>query len=303
MNANKKNIKIFTFVILTLFLSSCGTKNMKNEKMLITASIIPQKFFIEQISDTLFDVNVMVPPGASPASYEPTPKQMMDLSNSNIYFRIGHIPFEKAWMKKISSVNKNLKIIDTSEGMTLIYEEENCCSNDEYAKKNSHTSHHSHSGYNPHIWLSPDLVKQQSEIIYKTLCEFYPEYELQMQNNFKKFIAKIDSVNENIRKRLEKVKTKKFIVFHPVWTYFANDYGLEQQAIEQNGKEASAKQMAAVISFAKKNKITHLLVQKEFDTNQAETIAEEINGKVVIMNPLGYNWFETMELITAFFEE
>lgn len=266
-------------------------------------SLVPQKFFVEQISDTLFDINIMVPPGASPATYEPTPKQIMDLSNSQVYFRIGHIPFEKAWIKKISSVNKNLKIIDTSDGMNLIYEEESCCDNNNNQKTTSGNSYHSHSGYNPHTWLSPDLVKKQSEIICKTLCEFYPKYEMQMQLNFKKFIAKIDSVDKSIRRRLKNVRTKKFIVFHPVWTYFADTYGLEQQAIEQNGKEASAKRMAEVVSFAKKNSITRLLVQKEFDTNQAETIAEEINGKVVIMNPLDYNWFRTMELITHFFEE
>lgn len=296
------NVKTAIFVVLVLFLSSCTMKNIKTGKRTITVSIVPQKFFVEQIGDTLFKVNIMVPPGASPASYEPTPKQMIDLSNSEIYFKIGHIPFEKAWMGKISSVNKNLKIIDSSEGMNLIDEEDSCCADNEQHAGVSAT-HHSHSGYNPHTWLSPHLVKQQSKIIYKTLCEFYPEYKEQMQHNFQKFIAQIDSVDENIRLRLKKVTTKKFIVFHPVWTYFARDYGLEQKSIEQNGKEASAKRMAEVISFAKQNKITHLLVQKEFDTNQAATIAKEINGKVVIMNPLDYNWFNTMESISVFFEE
>lgn len=283
-----RKIGFITLILVSFF--ACNNKNIHTNKPTITVSIVPQQFFVHQIADTLFDVNVIVPTGSSPATYEPTPKQMMSLSKSDIYFRIGHIGFEKAWIDKIKSVNKKLKIIDTSEGIKLIFDD-----------NHSHNHNDNHKGANPHIWLSPPLVKQQAKTIANKIIKYYPQYLPLIQANLKVFLHKIDSVDKKINDNLENIEERSFIVFHPVWSYFAQRYKLHQVAIENNGKEASIKRMIEIVDFAKNNNIKNILVQKEFDTNQAQSIANEIKGNVLIMNPLGYNWFATMSQINSFF--
>jgi len=291
---NLKMNKMKHILILALFaitISGCKT-SQRNTKPTVTVSIIPQKFFIDQIAGEWLTVNVMIPPGASHAVYEPTPQQMLLLSNSQAYFKIGNISFEKAWMKKISSVNKKMKVYDTSTGIELTHEEHSCDHDGE---------EHHHGAYNPHIWLSPRLVKIQAVNIYNSLAELFPQHSIEMKSNLESFISKCDSVENRLIKNLEPQKGKSFIVYHPVWTYLAQDLGMHQVAIEHNGKEATAKQLATVVSIAKENDIRMIFIQKEFSSAQAETIAKEIGGNVVVMNPLAYEWFNTMsEFESAF---
>ncbi len=278
-------------ILFALLLSLAGCVNPKatNNKPTVTVSIVPQKFFVEKIAGDRFNINIMIPPGGSPATYEPTPQQMMQLSASEAYFRIGHISFEKAWMPKIASVNKQMKIYDTSEGLSLIAEEAFG-----EVHTDSHGHAHSHDGYNPHIWLSPDLVKKQAENIYKALAELYPEYKDSMALNLQKFAAQCDSVHHVLDKQLKNAGGTSFIVYHPVWSYLARDYQLVQVAIEHNGKEATADKLKRVIDYANEHNIRIVFVQKEFSDAQAKTIAKEIHGDVALMNPLDEDWFNTM---------
>lgn len=282
--------KITFILLIALSLSGCNTTSVKETKPTITVSVIPQKFFVNQIAGQWLSVNVMIPPGSSPATYEPTPMQMKDLSNSQAYFRIGHITFEKSWMSKLTSINPKMKIIDTSEGMDLIAEE---AFGDEHIDTNGHS--HSHTGYNPHIWLSPILVKQQANTIFQTLKELYPEHEQSMKINLEKFSLQCDSVKNILDEQLKNAGSTGYIVYHPVWSYMARDYNLNQVAIEHNGKEPTADKLKKIIDFANENNIRVVFVQREFSDVQAKTIASEIKGEVATMNPLDYNWFGTMK--------
>lgn len=279
-------------IIFILVIYSCSTTSKKQTKPTVTVSIIPQQFFVNQIAGNFLTVNVMVPPGGSPATYEPTPQQMMNLAASDAYFKIGHIGFEKAWMPKLESVNPNMKIFDTSEGLNLIKE----------THGHKHGDHY-HYGINPHIWTSPNLVKKQAASIFKALLQLYPEQADLMQINLNDFLKKIDTISLELDKTLSEFKGANFIVYHPVWTYLAKDYQLNEIAIEKNGKEATPGQLKEVIDFAKSNNIKVIFIQKEFSDTQAKTIAKEIQGKVVHLNPLAYNWFDIMnEFLYAFKE-
>lgn len=283
---------LYLFILLGLVVLSCSGPN-KVSKPTVTVTVVPQKFFINQIAGNWLAVNVMVPPGSNPATYEPTPLQMRDLSNSQLYFSIGHLGFEKAWLGKFASINSDLKIVDTSNDMDLIEEESFEVSHEE---NHDHDHHHSHvhEGYNPHTWLSPQLVKQQAEIICNELSLKFPEQAASMQNNLKAFVAKVDSTSNVLKTQLASNTGAPFIVYHPVWTYLAHEYQLQQVSIEFNGKEASPRKLKEIIDFAKANDIHTIFVQKEFSTSQAQSIANEINGDVVQLNPLAYNWFEVM---------
>ncbi len=284
-------LKQIVFLVLAVFMvTSCINNSNEETKPTVTVSIVPQKFFVDQIAGSWLNVNVMIPPGGSPATYEPTPLQMTNLSKSLVYFRIGHIIFEKAWMHKLTSIHPELKVVNTSEGIDLIAEE---AFGNEHIESSGHS--HRHEGYNPHIWLSPDLVKKQTQVICKTLCELYPEHAVEMNENLKRFFMQIDSVHSVLNENLKSAHGSSFIVYHPVWSYLAKDYGLKQIAIEHNGKEATADKMRQIIDFANENSIRIIFVQKEFSDDQAKSIANEINGSVAPLNPLDYNWFNIMK--------
>lgn len=276
---------IIFFVIISFH--SCQNR-IKNDKPYITVSILPQKYFVKRISGDNFDINVLIPPGASPAVYEPTLKQIKELSLSKLYFRIGYIPFEQTWMSKIIDSNKHMRIINTAEGVNLI-------------KADHH--HHSGKGIDPHIWLSPKAVKIQAQNILNALVEMDPDKKLFFQKNYDLFIKKINELDYKIDESLKNIAQRKFVVFHPTWTYFARDYNLEQIPIEIEGKSPSPNDIKTVIDTAKREKIKIIFIQKQFDTDSAEVIADEINGKVIALDPLAENWLENMEKIAVIFKE
>jgi len=276
----------------------CNPKSKKEDiKPIVTVSIVPQQFFVEQIAGDFLHVNVMVPPGGSPATYEPTPLQMKNLTQSKLYFRIGHVGFEKAWIDKLKSVSPNTKFVDTSKGLLLIEEQE-------WGEEHNHhhENDHCHEGFNPHIWLSPKMVKIQAKTMFDALVELYPHKQQEMKMNLDVFLNKCDSLNVKLAEQLNEAAGTSFIVYHPVWNYLARDFGLFQVALEHNGKEATADKLKEVIDFAHENNIRIIFAQKEFSDAQARTIANEIDGKVVLLNPLDYNWFSIMNEFGAVFQ-
>jgi len=275
-------------VFLGLFLG-CST-HTNNKKPTVTVSILPQQYFVEKIAGDYFAINVMIPPGASPVTYEPTPKQMQELNASAVYFRIGHIEFEKSWMKRIKNIHPELEVVDLSENAHLIEPE-----------RKDHESHlhniHHHHGIDPHIWVSPKEVKKQAELIYQYFIQNYPHQDTLFTANYQQFLQEIDRLDQYATQRLEPFKGEKFLIFHPALSYLARDYGLEQVSIEIDGKEPTPANMQEVIRIARSENINIIFVQKQFSKHNAEVIADEINGTVVQINPLDYQWEKSMRFI------
>lgn len=286
---------VIMFTLLSLFFVNCGSPGpeISSEKIQITVSILPQKYFFERIAgDSVnidFDIHVMIPPGHSPATYAPTPQQMKVLSHSKLYFRIGHIPFENAWMKKISSNNPHMKIIDTSVGVNFIETGED--------KDDGQPDYHHHVGIDPHIWLSPRAVKIQAKHILDAVTEIDSENQEFYKENYRLFLLDIDRLDREIKALLEKCRVRKFMVFHPAWSYFAREYGLEQLPIEVEGKAPNPANLKKVIDIARQDNIRIIFVQQQFDTNSARAVAAEIGGQVVKIDPLALDWLANMRRI------
>lgn len=274
-------------LLLVLGLISCTnqTPNQKSNKQTITVSVLPQKYFVEKILGDKFNINVMIPPGASPVTYEPSPRQMKELSSSTTYFRIGHIEFEKAWMSRLQDLNPEMDIIDLSVNAELIESEHN-----------HETGHHQH-GVDPHIWTSPKEVKKLTELIYQYFVKQYPESKPEFDINYKAFNNEIDSLNSYLESQLQAYQGRKFLIFHPALSYIARDYGLQQITIEIDGKEPTPANIQKIIEVAKKEDIKVVFVQNQFSTHNAEVIANEIKGRVVQIDPLAYNWNESIKMI------
>jgi zinc transport system substrate-binding protein len=304
-----------------LLLLSLNTLVFATDKPTVFVSILPQKYFVQQISMDHIHVEVMVQPGASPATYEPKPSQMRQLASSSAYFAIG-VAFEQAWLKKIAGVNPEMQIVHTDEGITKLTMVEHHHDQEHHADQhhsvkedkeheeehadvhhNEETGHNIlHGGVDPHIWLSPALVKKQVTTIADTLSKIVPEKKSLFQENLKNFVRKIDALDTDLRNIFKERKGMRFMVFHPSWGYFAKDYGLEQIAIENEGKEPKLAQLRKLIEHAQENDINVIFVQPQFSTRSATVVAREINGEVIPADPLAENWLSNMRIVADKFK-
>jgi zinc transport system substrate-binding protein len=255
------------------------------KKIKAIVSILPQEYFVKRVGGDYVEVQVLVPPGQSPETFEPTPRQMAALSVADIYFRIG-LPFENQLVGKIAAANPRLKIVDTRDGITL------------HAEDIQH-GHGSASDMDPHIWLDPKLVEIQAANIARGLSEIDSTHRDVFERNLKEFQADLRRVDSLIAEVLAPLKGRTFYVFHPAYGYFGAAYGLKQKAVEVGGKEPGAKQLAELIDQAKKENVRIIFVQPQFSKASAETVAKAIGGAVVPLDPLAGNYLENLEKMAA----
>ena len=246
-------------------------------KPTVFVSILPQAYFIERIAGSDFDIEIMVGPGQSPETYEPTPKQMAKLSEASIYFRIG-VPFEVQLISKIDKILPGLNIANSAEGISFRPIE-----NHEHHNRNHDTAEE----LDPHIWLDPSLAEIISKNMLDGLISINPAQADKYRGNYDSLIADLDAVDAEIKKILAHLKGRSFYVFHPAFGYFGSAYGLKQVAVEIGGKEPGARQMAALIERANEEGVRIIFVQPQFSRKSAETLADAIGGAVVSIDPLG----------------
>lgn len=250
------------------------------EPIKVFVSILPQSYFVKRVGGLHVEVEVLVGPGKSPATYEPTPKQMAKLAESSLYFRIG-VPFEKGFIKKISEAFQHLKIIDMRKNVELLYF-------DRYSPMKRP---------DPHIWLDPKRVKTQAYTIYEALCHIDPEHQTFFKKNLHAFHEELDILDRKIERALAPIKGQEFYVFHPAFGYFADSYGLSQVAVEIEGKTPGPKQLAKLIEKAKEDNIGVIFVQPQYTNKEAESIATAIGGTLVPLDPLPRDYLEGIEEI------
>lgn len=278
--------KIFLSLVLTVLLAGCTT-NTSNQKML-TVSIDPQKFFLEAIVGDKYTVNSLIPAGANPESYDPTPSQMISLGKSSIYFKVGYLSFENVWVKNVQENTPQMQIVDCSVGIEALE-----CSGHGHDDHHHH-SHGGHEGEDPHIWSSPSTAKIMVNNMYNAIIAADTDNKDYYAGNYTQLINKIDSVDTVIRHYLEKSDKRSFIIYHPALSYLALEYGLNQYSIEQEGKSPSPAQLKQLIDLAKEQDVKVVFIQAEYDKKNAEVIAREIGAKLVSINLLSYNWADEM---------
>ena len=272
-----RNSIIIACLTLCILLPACLDNNLVSSSPIITVSILPQKFIVEQICGDKFIVKVLLPPGANHETYEPTPRDMANLEGAKLYFSIGYLDFEQNWLPRFASAQPALKVVNTSIGIRLIEGH-----HDDQQMKGR--------GVDPHTWLSPAGVKIQAQHIANALIEADSAHSAFYSHNLERFNHLADSVDSLIRKKLVSCPGKSFLIFHPALAYFAREYGLEQISIEYEGKEPSAARIRELIDIAVKKNIKTILVSREFDTRNAEAIASEINARVIAFDPMAAYW-------------
>ncbi|HHW11812.1 MAG TPA: zinc ABC transporter solute-binding protein [Firmicutes bacterium] len=273
------------------------------ERINVFVSILPQKFFVERIGGERVTVSVMVGPGQNPATYEPLPQQMKALTEAHIYFRIG-VPFETAWLDRLSALNPELIMVDTREGIALRQMEHHSCHAPAVETAEPDAAAHHRAGLpDPHIWLDPLLVKIQAETVYRALAAFDPEHQGYFKANLDRFHAELEQLHAELQAIFDGLEKKTLMVYHPAWGYLTDRYGLKQVPLEVEGKEPGPRELAQLIDYAKTQGIRVVFIQRQFNSTAAEAVARAVNGQVVSIDPLAEDYLTNMRRIAQAIKE
>ena len=260
-------------VVTTALVVVCVDPGQRDRRgrVAVVVSILPQAQIVEKVGGERVDVTVMIPPGKSPATYEPSPVQIQRLSNAAIYFKVGHplFPFERVHFKKILRGAGKLRIVDGARGVDLL-------------------------PHNAHLWLSPKIVAVQVRKVRDALIQVDPAGKDLYKKNARAFLQDIAAVEHEIVHRFQHVRRRTFFVYHPAWSYFARDFGLKQRALESHFKAPGPKDLERFIQEAKRSGATTLFVQAQFDRRQAKVVARSIGGRVVALDPLARDWLNNL---------
>jgi zinc transport system substrate-binding protein len=294
-----KRLGILCFCLLPILACrpSAPTAGSSGKTPQVTVAIPPQAYFVERICGKHVRVQVLVEPGQSPHTFEPTPKQMAELAESRLYFKIG-LPFEERLLSKIGETFKDLTIVDTREGIKLRTMEEWELGGEEEGEEGHHDEDRAGTP-DPHIWLSPKLVKIQAQTICGAISKTDPAYAAEYAQNLKAFEADLDATDAKIAAALAPLKGKEFFVFHPAFGYFGDAYGLKQIAVETGGKQPGPRQLTELIERARKSGVKLILVQRQFSTVSAQAVAEAIGGAVVPTDTLATDYLANLEDLEA----
>ena len=279
---------IYLFIYIALSVSCVGNKNKSNEKV-IYVSIAPIKPIVEAIVGDDFKVEVLVPAGASPESFDPTPKQFIAMNKAQIVLGTGLLDFEQQLLKRIHNQSK---IVDLSHGIVTI---SGSCSHTHHGK-------HCHHGVDPHIWCSPKSLSIMARNAHNAIVAVMPD-SLHYTTAYNALNERITALDKEVAELANNASLPYFIIYHPALTYLARDYGLEQVAIENDGKEASAKRIAQIISKARTDGIKSVFYQSEFPESSVKIVCEDIGANAVEINPLAEDIFTNIRKIARLITE
>ncbi len=260
-----------------------------DSRLHVTVTILPQSEIAREIGGERVCVTVIVPPGVEPHTYEPGAGQILEISRSDIYFRLGPglLPFEDNLVERLRELNPDLLIVSTSDGIELIHGEE--------GMEEDESGDPGHGGTDPHIWLSPSNLRIMAKNTGEGLRLADPLHREEYSERETAYLAKIDATDTKIRGILSGLDTRSFMVFHPAWGYFAREYGLSQVAVEEGGREAGIRHLSTLVAFARENGIKIIFADPQHSTRESSVVAGEIDGMVVVLDPLSPGTLQNLE--------
>ena len=259
----------------------------------VFVSVLPQETFVARVGGEHVKVSALTRPGQNHETFEPTPQQVADIARADLFIGIG-MPFEQAWVPRLRAANPRMRVLDARTGIDLLP-----------LDHHDHDEAPGHAGQvptadeagDPHLWTSPLLAARMSASIRDTLTELDPAHAEDYGRNQAHFAAELEALDQEIRAQLQDLPSRKFLVFHPAWGYFADAYGLTQVPIEQGGKEPGARTLVTLIEQAKRDQIRVVFIQPQSDPRFAEQIARAIGGKVIAIDPLARDYVANLRAV------
>jgi zinc transport system substrate-binding protein len=252
----------------------------------IFVGIPPLEFAVERLAGDFVTVEVLLPPGASPHTYEPTPRQMAALDRATLYLQIG-VPFEGPFLDKVSSVVDGLSIVDCRNGVELVPIE----GDDQHD--------HGHGFLDPHIWLDPARMQLVAANIAEALTTILPDRSSEIERNLRALDLAIIETDRRVATVLEPLSGRTMVVFHPAYGYFARRYGLNQLAVEVEGKSPTARQLAAIVDSLRDRSVHAIFVQPQYSTTAAQRVADAVGCSLVELDPIAGNYLANLELMAG----
>ncbi len=282
----------YIVIILILMFTACSEQSnqVDHGKLSVLVSVMPQKYFVEKIAGDLVEITVLIPPGASPTAYEISPSDMRRISEADVWFTIG-LQRETTWISDFSSLNEELLIVSTIEGVQRLPV-------GRYGIPGVQASHE-HSDLDPHVWLSPELVGLQAMTVCEALSGIDQENTTVYSTNLDLFLREVSDLQNEIHELLDPFAGEGFMVFHPAWGYFADEFNLIQVPIEISGSEPSPEELARLIDYGRSSSVKVVFVSPQFSEASAKTIAGELNAGVIFIDPLAVNWSENLSRVAG----
>jgi zinc transport system substrate-binding protein len=282
-----KSIIILLIALIAAAGGGCGGGGdaARSGEPLVFVSIEPLRYFAERIGAGEFEVRVLVASDQSPATYEPTARQMAALAGSKVFFTVG-VPMERTLVPRLRSSMPAVRIVDTREGIELIAFE-------------SSRREHGHGATDPHIWLDPARARSMARNIYGALAAIEPGLEPVLAGNLRALEIELDRLAVELAELLAPVRGREFVVFHPAYGYFADAFELKQVAIEAGGIMPGSKHLADVMDMARKRGVKAIFVQPQFSSATASAVATSIGAIVVNLDPMAPDYPENMRRIAG----
>jgi zinc transport system substrate-binding protein len=238
------------WLFLGLLLAEIGAEGAGSaDRILVAASIAPLADFARQVGGDRIEAITLIPPGASPHTYELKPSQVRQVAGARLLILNG--AGLEYW---------GIPLLDAGA-----------------------------HGANPHIWLDPQQAMRQVEHIRDALARLDPGHAAAYRENAARFLAELQGLDREIAAEVRGWRTKQFIAFHPAWVYFARRYGLEQAGVIERspGREPSPAELARIVETAKRVGARAIFAEPQFSPKAAEAIARESGARVLFLDPLG----------------
>lgn len=260
--------------------AGCGPGAPADPRPLVAVSVPPQAWVLERLAGDRVQIEIMVPPGASPVTHEPTIRQLRRLESARLYVAVGHpaFPFESAWLGPLLDESPDLPVL-------------------RMADDDGHADGADPEHEDPHVWVTPRQVRSLAVRLVAALAPLLPDAEQALSERLAAVIAEIDAVDALLRARLSGRAERRFLVLHAAWGHLADEYGLEQVPIERGHKAPDAHAVGELIASARAAGARVLFVQPQFDASAARLVAREIGARVVVLDPLARDWATNMRSV------
>jgi len=253
----------------------------------IVVTVAPQAAFVQELAGELVNVVTVLPPGANHETFSLPPQDMERIGAANLYLAMGLPPERAGILPKVAELNRNLRIIDVQNEVAKTYPPRYFAPDDQ----------------DPHIWLSPKRAIAMVQLTARELASLDPTNRETYSKNAQRFIARIEAADQEIRAALQSMSKRTFIVYHPAFGYFAEDYNLNMVALEEEGKEADPRRMRDIIDMAREKGIKIIFYQEDIDGRQSRTFAEELGGRAEKVSPMATDYVENLQRMARAFAE
>lgn len=246
----------------------------KESRIVVVASIAPLADFVRQVGGDRVEVVLLLPPGASPHTYEPTPRAVQEISRAALFVKIGAgLEF---WADRVvGAVAKGVRVVEASQGVDLI--------------RSVHDGHDHGRGVDPHIWLDPVISAAIVGKIAEALASTDPANSAVYRKNSADYQERLYSLHKEIAGRVKTFRSREYVTFHPAWSYFSRRYGLRVAGVieEAPGKEPSPRHLARILAELRRFETRVVFAEPQFNARVAEAIAKEAGGTVLFLDPVG----------------